>query len=180
MTAPAISTSAAEVGATAPIEMTEETFQLFYSQTVRPLRGYLGRMLADAALVDDVAQESYLRFLRAKPPVDWTAEHRKNYLFRIAANLVRDEAARRKPGTLEECEVHGRAADNVAERRDIERFMAALKPRERELLWLAYVEQFSHRDIAGIVGAKAQSVRPMLARAREHMAEILRRGGFRP
>jgi RNA polymerase sigma-70 factor (ECF subfamily) len=180
MNAPAISASAAEAGAGAPIGMTEETFLLFYSQTVRPLRGYLGRMLGDATLVDDVAQEAYMRFLRARPPADWTAEHRKNYLFRIAANLLRDEAARRKPGSLEECEIPGQAADNVSERRDIERFMAALKPRERELLWLAYVEQFSHQDIACIVGAKAQSVRPMLSRAREHMAEILRKGGFKP
>src|SRR5258707_156222 len=83
--------SAAAVGEGARMGMTEETFLLCDSQPVHGLRGYLGRMLSDRTLVDDVAQEAYLRFLRAKPPMDWTAEHRKNYLFRIAANLLRDE-----------------------------------------------------------------------------------------
>src|SRR5258708_12596199 len=115
-------------------------------------------MLGDRTLVGDVAQEAYLRFLRAKPPADWTAEHRKNYLFRIAANLLRDEAARRKPGSLEECEIPGRAADNVSERRDIERFLAALKPPEPELLWLAYVEPFSLHDFSCILDPTAQCV----------------------
>jgi RNA polymerase sigma-70 factor, ECF subfamily len=164
----------------APRGMSEEAFLLFYAQTARPLRGYLSRMLGDVSLVEDVLQEAYFRLLRAELPPGMTEAHRKNYLFRTATNLVRDEGRRRKPVALEECEMPGRAAENVAERRDVERFLAELKPRERELLWLAYVEQFSHRDIADIVGAKPQSIRPMLSRARERMAEILRKGGFAP
>lgn len=165
-----------------PRGMSEEAFLLFYSQTVRPLRGYLSRLLGDVALVEDVLQESYFRLLRAGLPAEMAEAHRRNYLFRTATNLVRDEGRRRKPAALEECEmaVPGRAPENIAQRRDVERFLGALKPRERQLLWLAYVEQFSHRDIAGIVGAKPQSIRPMLSRARERLAEILRKGGFEP
>jgi RNA polymerase sigma-70 factor, ECF subfamily len=55
--------------------------------------------------------------------------------------------------------------------------MDRLKPRERELLWLAYVEQFSHDEIASMVGAKSQSIRSMLARARESFARLLRPTG---
>lgn len=164
----------------APRGMSEEAFLRFYAQTARPLRGYLSRLLGDVSLVEDMLQESYFRLLRAELPDEMTEAHRKNYLFRTATNLVRDEGRRRKPAALEECEMPGRAAENVSQRRDVERFLAALKPRERELLWLAYVEQFSHRDIAGIVGAKPQSIRPMLSRARERLAEILRKGGFEP
>jgi RNA polymerase sigma factor (sigma-70 family) len=57
---------------------------------------------------------------------------------------------------------------------DLQRTMKELKPRERELLWLAYVEQFSHREIATMVGAKTESIRPMLARARQTLAGLLR------
>jgi RNA polymerase sigma-70 factor, ECF subfamily len=165
-----------------PRGMSEEAFLLFYSQTVRPLRGYLSRLLGDAALVEDVLQESYFRLLRAELPAGMTEAHRRNYLFRTATNLMHDEGRRRKPISLDECEIAipGRAPENIAQRRDVERFLGALKPRERQLLWLAYVEQFSHRDIAGIVGAKPQSIRPMLSRARERLAEILRKGGFEP
>jgi RNA polymerase sigma-70 factor, ECF subfamily len=179
---PAIAAHASEADSAEkePRGMSEEAFLLFYAQTARPLRGYLARLLGGAAMVEDVLQESYFRFLRAELPAGMTEAHRKNYLFRTATNLVRDEGRRRKSVALEECEMPGRAPENMAQRRDVERFLAALKPRERELLWLAYVEQFSHRDIAGIVGAKPQSIRPMLSRARERLAEILRKGGFEP
>ena len=182
MSWPAVAAHAIETDSVgkAPRAMSEEAFLVFYAQTVRPLRGYLSLILGDISLVEDVLQESYFRLLRANLPLNMTEAHRKNYLFRTATNLVRDEGRRRKPVALENCEVAGRASENVAERRDVERFLAALKPRERELLWLAYVERFSHNDIAGIVGAKPQSIRPMLSRARERLAEILRKGGFTP
>ena len=50
-----------------------------------------------------------------------------------------------------------------------------LSPKQRELLWLAYVERFSHGEIATMVGAKSESIRPMLARARQSLADLLRR-----
>jgi len=40
--------------------------------------------------------------------------------------------------------------------------------------WLAYVERFSHREIARVVGAKEQSIRPMLSRARDRFAALLK------
>ena len=69
------------------------------------LRGYLARLLGDVPLVEDVLQESYFRLLRAELPAGMTEAHRKNYLFRTATNLVRDEGRRRKSVALEECEI---------------------------------------------------------------------------
>jgi RNA polymerase sigma-70 factor (ECF subfamily) len=52
--------------------------------------------------------------------------------------------------------------------------MAQLKPREREMLWLAYAQGSNHRDIAGTLGVKAESVRLLLFRARRKLARLLR------
>jgi RNA polymerase sigma-70 factor (ECF subfamily) len=52
--------------------------------------------------------------------------------------------------------------------------MARLRPREREMLWLAYGQGSTHRDIAGTLGVKAESVRLLLFRARQKLAELLR------
>jgi len=41
-----------------------------------------------------------------------------------------------------------------------------LKPRARKLLWLAYVEGMSHREIAQVTGLNTMSVRILLLRAR--------------
>ena len=48
-----------------------------------------------------------------------------------------------------------------------------LKPRERQLLWLAYVEGSSHQEIAESTGLRSQSVRPLLFRARRKMANLI-------
>ena len=62
-----------------------------------------------------------------------------------------------------------------AERRtDLARAMSHLRPREREMLWLAYAQGSTHRDIAGIIGVKATSVRLLLFRARRKLAGLLK------
>ncbi len=52
--------------------------------------------------------------------------------------------------------------------------MQALKPRARQLLWLAYVEGMSHAEIAEATGLGVMSIRLLLFRARRHAAGLLR------
>jgi RNA polymerase sigma-70 factor, ECF subfamily len=153
----------------------EDEFRLLYERTARPLRAYLYRMLNDVSRADDILQETYLRFLQADLPGVTTEEHRKNYLFRIATNLLHDESGSRRTVTLSDYAITPGASDD---RLDSARCLQELSPRQRELLWLAYVERFTHKEIAGMLGIKAQSIRPMLARARERFSEILKRGGL--
>ena len=42
------------------------------------------------------------------------------------------------------------------------------------MLWLAYVEGFSHREIATVLGMKTASIKLLLFRARRRLAAILR------
>jgi RNA polymerase sigma-70 factor (ECF subfamily) len=49
-----------------------------------------------------------------------------------------------------------------------------LKLRERDLLWLAYVEGASHHEIADRTGLKPASVRLLLYRARRRLAGLIR------
>ena len=58
------------------------------------------------------------------------------------------------------------------------RLFAQVKPRERALLWLAYVEQAEHREIAGIIGLAQGSVKVLLSRARAKMEAVLKENGF--
>jgi len=53
--------------------------------------------------------------------------------------------------------------------------MVGLKPREREILWLAYAEGASHKEIADVLGLRAPSVHLLLFRARQKMLKLLRR-----
>ena len=163
-------------------QMDEDAFRSFYDRTARPVWAYLSRTTGDNRLADDLLQETYYRFLRAGS--SYTDEaHRRHYLFRIAVNLVRDHYRRprveRVPADDERCHVQdaqsqsGAEADRAAQRIDLSRAMARLKPRERDMLWLAYVQGSSHQEIAAALGLRAASVKSLLFRARRRLASLL-------
>jgi RNA polymerase sigma-70 factor (ECF subfamily) len=160
--------------------MDEQTFRVFYESTARPLWAYLSRILGSATLADDLVQESYYRFLRATLKSEDPA-YQKAYLFRIATNLSRDHwrrLPRQEQGEAADAEqvpADDRTAERVQQRSDLGRALGGLKPRERELLWLAYVEGSSHKEIAEVLGLRAASVRLLLFRARQKMLQLLRR-----
>ncbi len=164
------------------LSLSAEAFQDFHAQTARPLKSYLLRLTRNAAIADEVLQESYYKFLRAELP-EMGERERKNYLFRIATNLVRDLYRGKAEGTLPLKEAARASGESMAEqapvKADVGKVLDTLKPRERELVWLAYVEGSSHREIAEIMGLREVSIRPMLFRVRQKVAELLKSLGYR-
>ena len=56
----------------------------------------------------------------------------------------------------------------------LEPALRQMKPRERQMLWLAHAEGYSHREIAQVMGLDAASIRLLLFRARRKIAALLR------
>jgi RNA polymerase sigma-70 factor (ECF subfamily) len=172
------------VDADVAFEMDEGAFRAFYDRTARLLWAYLSRVTGNPAVADDLLQESYYRFLRAR--VEYESEaHRRHYLFRIATNLVRDGHRRRAASPeytvdhdLSDVASSHDTAGATERRTDLLRAMAHLKPRERELLWLAYAQGSSHREIGDALGLKTGSIKLLLFRARRRLALLL--GGATP
>jgi len=160
--------------------MTEEAFRAFYEQTARPLWAYLARITADSRLADDLLQETYYRFLRTRAEFE-SDDHRRNYLFRIGTNLVRDHRRRfttedrhlTESARVEERVAGAPEADRAVRRLDLARAMAHMKPRERSLLWLAYAQGCSHEEIAAVLGLKKASLKALLFRARKRLIALL-------
>ena len=159
-------------------QMTEEAFRAFYELTARPVWLYLARITGDRRLADDLLQEAYYRFLRTTTAFE-SDDHRRNYLFRIATNLARDNRRRPRMHAVPVDEAEGalpaasESADQVARRIDVTRAMSQLKPRERSLLWLAYAQGASHEEIAATLGLKRSSLKTLLFRARRRLVAAL-------
>ena len=141
---------------------------------------YLARVSADPALADDMMQESFVRFLCAARPDLLIAEGEvagRRYLFRIATNLLRDHWRRPASLSIDELPEEIFAAPNNAAQADSQAILgpalAQMRPRERQLLWLAHAEGYSHREIAQITGLASASIRLLLFRARRKIARIL-------
>src|SRR5215475_5519377 len=71
------------------LQMDQDSFRALYDRTARPLWVYLYRRTRDTQMADDLLQETYYRFLRSRAVYE-SESHRKNYLFRIATNLMND------------------------------------------------------------------------------------------
>jgi len=160
------------------LSMNATAFRAFYEETSPPLFAYLLRASGERALAEDLLQDSYCRFLCAKlVPED--ARHRRKYLFRIASNLMRDQWRSKKgQGDVPLSESFpdtAIAAHDPDLNIQVQEALQQLKVRERQLLWLAYVEGASHKEIAESIGLKAASVRALLFRARHKLAGLIGR-----
>jgi RNA polymerase sigma-70 factor (ECF subfamily) len=159
--------------------MDEEAFRAFYDRTARGVWLYLVRITGDRHTADDLLQEAFYRFLRSAGNYE-NETHRRNSLYRIATNLARDARRRNliRPSVgADASEIERVAARDQAgasERStDVTRAMSRLKPREREMLWLAYAEGASHREIADVLGLNPASMKLLLFRARRKLASLL-------
>jgi RNA polymerase sigma-70 factor (ECF subfamily) len=149
----------------------EASFRVLYDATSPPLRAYLLHVCRRPDVADDLLQETYCRWLMRRHPVMDDSQIR-SYLFRIATNLLHDRVRSRIDTIVSEIPERG-SAPNLESSLDVRSTLRQLKPRERELLWLAYVEGMNHEEIAAATGLRALSVKILLFRARRKAAHLL-------
>jgi RNA polymerase sigma-70 factor, ECF subfamily len=158
--------------------LSPEQFEEFYSATTRALRSYICRATSNEAVADDILQESYIRLLNAPPMQD---AQRRAYLYRVATNLIMDygrsQTRQRRwwqqfGGRRESTEMKVDLAS------DMHQLFGKVSVQDRALLWLAYVEGAEHREIAGILHLRENSVKVLLHRARRRMEAILQKHGY--
>jgi RNA polymerase sigma-70 factor (ECF subfamily) len=182
-----MNTAVAEVGATEDDRrlleepMDKAAFEALYQQTASKLWAYIRRASGDAALADDIFQETFLRFLRVRLP-QLEPNQMRAYLYRTATTLLVDHWRRSKRTEYWSLDaLLGKSAPAEPPLGgDVMRFYAQLKPQEQALLWLAYVEGFDHREIAAALQLRERSVRVLLFRARKKMAGVLTEAGLGP
>jgi len=146
-----------------------DAFEPFYRDTVPRLEKFVARLAGSRAAAEEIVQETYYRFLRSKFTGE-SDEERRRYLYRIALNLMKTQWAQERkrielepPGTVEPpatTEVSG-----VLER---------MSTRDRTLLWLAYAEGYTHREMSEVMGVGAASIRVLLSRARKRFLDLMK------
>jgi RNA polymerase sigma-70 factor (ECF subfamily) len=160
--------------------MDSDLFAGFYGRSARPLWAYLARVSSDPALADDLMQESFVRYLCAALPASLAEEGEvaaRRYLFRIATNLLRDHWRRPHASSIDDLPEEFFAQTASSAQSDSQAILgpalAQMRPRDRQLLWLAHAEGYSHREIAEVTGLGSASIRLLLFRARRKIARLL-------
>jgi RNA polymerase sigma-70 factor, ECF subfamily len=159
--------------------MSQPEFESFYRRTSRKLHGYLSRLSRDPATADEVLQEAYIRLLNS-PAMLAGDLPRKAYLYQTATNILRDRWRRlkREREWLERTDFTEAVHHNCNLPLDMEMVFEKLSSQERAVLWLAHVEELSHKEIGVVLGVKEKSVRVIVFRAREKAKDLLQRAGI--
>jgi len=155
------------------------------------------RMVRDAAVAEDITQETFLKAYRALPSYD---PHWKlgSWLLKIAHNATIDHLRRQRLDTRPlEAPVDEDAAgpiDTLADEslpspeqsargralaRELQRAVEALEPAYRELVLLRFQEGLAYQEIAAITGLPLGTVKVRLHRGRKRLAEALAARGWR-
>ena len=161
--------------------MNQAAFRSFYLQTAPALRAYIARTVGAVHEADDILQDVFMRFL-AKAPRTLSEAEMRGYLYRTAETLIVDRWRQRRRENARDREA-AQLRDDVAHLEIgnyLDRAFRELKPQQRLLLWLAYVEELDHREIAAATGVRERSVRVLLSRARKTFANVLKRFALSP
>jgi len=139
------------------------------------------RMLASAALAEDVLQETFVEVL-GKIDTFRGDSGFGYWVRRIAVNkclmhLRSSWVSRRSSDRPPELAADDDRAERLESREALETALAALTPAARAVVWLHDVEGYTHREIAESMGKTTSFSKSQLARAHERLRELLARHG---
>lgn len=154
------------------------------------LMRFISKFLGDQDLAHDVVQETFLQ-VAERPRKLLGVENCHNWLLRVARNLSIDYLRRKRTARrhaealaaekarakedLDDAAAPTRALERAETRERVQREIARLKPRYRELLLLKVVEEKSYKEIAAITGLTPTNVGYLLHQAMKVLSRRLER-----
>lgn len=160
-----------------PSGAVELALNLFGNDILRISYSYLKRR-EDA---EDIVQETLIRFMQSKLYFE-TEQQAKGWLLRVAVNLCKDylkSAAYRKQTPIPEgYDVADEATIPVPEEEsEVLQAVMSLPEKYRGPLHLYYYEEYNTKEIAEILEKKESTVRSLLKRGRDKLAQRLEEVG---
>jgi RNA polymerase sigma-70 factor, ECF subfamily len=157
--------------------------QAFVQHHQRLVFAFLTRLLGPRAVIEDLAQEVFVRALRALPRFDVRGPARvSTWLLTIASRLVLDEK-RRAPQISMIVELDLDAAvpvdspERIRHRRELADALAkavdSLSPDQREAFILAEIHGLTMDELAEVTRVAVGTAKARLSRARERLREAL-------
>lgn len=160
-------------------------FQEISSQFTVAVYRYFANRLADAALAEDLTQDTFVKALRHYPPQK--SESARNWIFAIASNVFRDhlrhkqvvrrfeEDAARELAAIDKSEQR-RAATPRSEGELVRECLEQMDAESREVLVLKEIDGFTVEEIMVQLELSRDRVRYRLTKAREHFTHLFQRG----
>jgi RNA polymerase sigma-70 factor (ECF subfamily) len=121
---------------------------------------------------EDVVQDALIRAIDSEAAFE-NEKHERTYLLQIVKNLCFDHIGKR--GKAAESELDENIEAKESEDYSFVRDAVGMLPKnEREAIHLFYIEGYSTKEIAKILGRKESTVRSDMLRGRAHLKDILK------
>jgi RNA polymerase sigma-70 factor (ECF subfamily) len=148
------------------------TFDALYRDCARDLYAYVRTLLGDDAAAEDVTALAFERAYRRRTSFDAGRGSRRAWLYGIARNAALDELRRRRRsapllGELpdETAAAPDEEADVAIRRTTVRAALAALAPRERELVALKFHGGLTNAELAAVLGTSESNAGTRVHRA---------------
>jgi len=162
--------------ATEAVRSHQELFAELYRDSRDDVFAYVHSLLRDRSAAEDVTALAFERAYRRRRSFDRGRGSRRGWLFGIARNAALDELRRRKRQAEladDVADPHATAPDDAADaalrRAALQRAMASLAPRERELVALKFFAGLTNAEIAQAIGVSASNAGTRLHRVIEKL-----------
>lgn len=153
--------------------MTREQFITHVEGSQKAFRRFLVALCSgDAALADDIAQESYIKAYLSCDAFN-NPEKFKGWIFRIGYNTYINH--KRRERIFVDCNeisdvITSEDSDNY---QPLYEALSKLSKTERTSILLFYMEGYSIKEIASIVEASEDAVKQHLSRGRKHLRNLI-------
>ena len=145
-----------------------------------PIVAYAWRMLGDRMEAEDVAQETFIRFLRKADEWQPGGPKLTTWLHRVAINLCidRQRAKTRTPvieliDTPDPCAGEAHLTRQLDLARTVQIALARLPERQQAALALVHYQGFTNAEAAAMLELSVEAVESLLARARRSLRRDL-------
>jgi RNA polymerase sigma factor (sigma-70 family) len=154
----------------------EAAFDELFRECARDLHAYAISLLGERTAAEDVTATAFERLYRSRSRLDRGRGTPRAWLFAIARNAALDELRRRSRHP--ETELHrdagpdrdvDQAIEDLERRSAIRGALAALSPREREVVLLKFHGQLSNGELARVLEISETNAGSRLHRALTHL-----------
>jgi RNA polymerase sigma factor (sigma-70 family) len=144
-----------------------------------PLGRFVAQMISDAAVAEDVLQETFLLAWRDRARMPVSADERRAWMYGVARHqalnaLRKGRRGRRAVDAMVAQEVTRPVVEQESDAlatRDL--LIAVLAPKDRSLFVLRYVHGFSAQSLAEMSGMRPAAVRKRLERSARALRDAL-------
>ena len=146
---------------------------------------YINSIVGNIHTAEELAEDTFV-LLGVKKPGDKGIGSFKTWLYTIGRNLALNHKKRRsREVSMEELAELAAEEDSlelahIKEERKImlHRALRKLKPEYRQVLWLLYFENFSHKEVAAVMKKSVHATEVLAYRARKSLKTQLEMEGF--